>query len=132
MSDSMWNQYGLLDKTRAILSEFIQSDPHTFGQPFVSVYQIAILFTERYPQDVQAINKQMSGVGEGVEVADSLPAYLAHQLSQNIKNGNITDIDAAWLSTHDINHINFSYQRRELKGTGNSTYKGYSLFRLVR
>ena len=132
MSDSIWNQFDLLGKTISILREFLQDDPHAFGQPFLSVYQIAILLTERYPEEMRAIDKQMSGLGEGVEIADSLPAYLAHQLSFHIKNGSITDIEAAWLSTHDINHINFSYQHRELKCTGNSAYKGYSLFRLRR
>ena len=62
---SQWEQYVMTAKIESILRDFKYAEPHAFGQPFLSVYQISLEFEHRYPEDFDALGYKISGIGSG-------------------------------------------------------------------
>lgn len=79
---SMWEQHNLTERLTEILNDF-GSDGHHFGRPYLTSYQLAIELQQRFPGATAAVNKSLGGIGTGGH--DSLPQYLAHELSRHIK-----------------------------------------------
>jgi hypothetical protein len=97
---SLWIDLGMEEKVRKILED--QSTPyrkdktnHPFGRSFLTIYQIAILFKEKYPDDFKAIGKSVGGKGEGK--GNSLAMYISGELSRRIGK-KIKDIEGGFIS----------------------------------
>ena len=58
---SIWNDYSIELRIRDILDVESRREGHHFGRPFLTAYQIAILFAERYQEDLDAIGKEIGG-----------------------------------------------------------------------
>ena len=87
---SNWQTLEIADKVREILRDMPLKQPHHFGNPYVSSYQLAIEFSKRYPEATKVIGFPVGGEGSGAH--NSLAEYLAGQLSQHIHSGDVTDI----------------------------------------
>ena len=92
---SIWNDYSIETRIRAILDVEPRREGHHFGRPFLTAYQIAILFAERHPEDFDAIGKEIGGRGAGP--SQSLAQYFAHELSKRLKTGRLPGIEGRFL-----------------------------------
>ncbi|GIK63182.1 MAG: hypothetical protein BroJett018_09760 [Chloroflexota bacterium] len=119
---SNWEQLSIGQKITRILEDVSLPKEHhfeDFGRPFLTVYQIAIEFEKRYPEDAKVLR----------ENGDFIYRYFANELSQRIKNKTISHIEPAWLSAQSIQEIAFHYGE---PGQGNLRMEGFSMFRLRR
>ncbi len=117
---SNWGLLEIEHKITRILEDLtLPKDHHfdDFGRPFLTVYQIAIEFEKRYPEDAKILQKN----------GDFIHRYFAYELSQRIKNESIKHIEPAWLATQSIREISFSGGET---GQGNLRMEGFSMFRL--
>lgn len=92
---SIWQQHSIESRIRAILAS-VPHDGHHFGRPFLSAYQIAIAFAQRYPREANLIAKPIGGGDIGRH--DSLAQYFANQLSGRIRDGELSDIEGRYLN----------------------------------
>ena len=97
---NFWIDLEMESKVREILVD--ESKPyrkdkagHPFGRSFLTIYQIAILFKEKYPKDFEAIDMPVGGKGKGK--GNSLAMYIAGQLSRKIGK-EIKDIEGGFIS----------------------------------
>ncbi len=106
MSMSLWQELSIEDKVTQILRDLPDATPgHHLGHPFLTTYQIAIEFAKRHPDDATRLGFPIGGVGTGQR--NSLTQYLAGQLSRNIRDGQLTQIEGRLLSNQHLNDINF-------------------------
>lgn len=103
---TQWDTLGLDRKIADILGGVYYHKPdHHFGRPFMTAYQLAIAFAERYPHDAQAMGLPVCGRGTGQHT--SLPQYLAGQLSRRIQSGKTTTIEGDFLSNCHLRDVMF-------------------------
>ncbi len=95
---SIWEDF----RSKRASTTFSTSRPanlaHHFGRPFLTAYQIAISFTDRFPDDRVLIGKQIGDKGTG------LSQYIARELSDRIKKDRLTGVESA-----DLHHRYFSF-----------------------
>ena len=102
---SMWTQYDVLGKILEVLRS-VSYDHHFGGRPFITVYQIAIELMRRYPTLAADLGKEIGGAASGVG-GNSLPLYLGKRLSDDIRDGKITDIEGSFLGNMNLREISF-------------------------
>jgi hypothetical protein len=83
------------DKIHSILDVESHEPGHHFGRPFLTPYQIAIAFRERYPEEFRQIGKPLGGRGAGQH--DSLAQYIALELSRGIRANRLMNIEGRFL-----------------------------------
>ena len=104
---NFWETNGLEEKIVGLLAEVSYYEPgHHFGRPFLTAYQLAILFKERYPEEFRRFGHPVGGRGSGVQF--SLASYLAGQLSRKIKNRELDNIEGGFLSNRQFQQIDFN------------------------
>lgn len=119
---SNWEQLSIGQKITRILEDVSLPKEHhfeDFGRPFLTVYQIAIEFEKRYPEDAKILTQE----------GDSIARYFARTLSDKIKDGHIPHIEPAWLLDQSIREITFYGSE---SGKSNPEYEAFSMFRLLR
>ena len=92
---SQWELLQMDDKIHSILDVESHEPDHHFGRPFLTPYQIALAFRERYPEQFRQIGKPIGGKGTGQQ--DSLAQYIALELSRRIKAEQLTNIEGRFL-----------------------------------
>ena len=129
MNTSLWQELNIENKVTQILRDVPNAAPeHHLGRPFLTSYQIAIEFANRYPDDVVRIGFPIGGVGIGQK--NSLAQYLAGQLSRNISAGQLTNIEGGFLSNQHLNDINFQSGDEIIQSSLTNTNFTLSMFRL--
>jgi len=124
MNVSLWDQYGLEGKIRGILmGENYYNPNHHFGKPFLSGYQIAIEFANRYPNIFKQLGYPIGGAGIQQQV--SLAQYFSQQLSARINSGKITNIEGGFLSNTHLSDVIFTDNGYPLHSS--ATKSGYAL-----
>lgn len=78
---------------------------HRLGRPFLTAYQLAIEYDERFPELLEQCGWPIGGRGVGVR--DSLAKWLARNLARCIRNGEIEDIEGGFLSDLHLACITF-------------------------
>ena len=125
---SIWDEHDLERKITDILSEIRPDDPaHHFGRPFLTAYQLAIEFARRFPQDVPA-GHQVGGRGVGQRY--SLAQYLARELSRNMRDGRIRNIEGGFFSNLHLANVVFDNGGTDLESSLTDTPYDLSMFRL--
>jgi hypothetical protein len=99
---------------------------HHFEQPFMTTYQIAIAFLERFPNDAEQIGLPLGGAGTGQYT--SLAQHLGGQLSR-IASDRDALIEGGWLSEEYIEDISFTKGGEPLLPSRGAR-KSFSMFRL--
>lgn len=128
---SIWGDNQLADKVSQILSTIEYQDPtHHFGRPYISAYQLAILFAENYPEDYRSIGKLIGG--EGIGERTSLAQYLARELSMRIKSGEIDNIEGAFFSNEKLKDIFFTFGDQEIRSSLTTSGYDLSIFRMIK
>jgi len=86
---SKWEEYQIAEKILQILDVESIPEGHHLGRPFMTPYQIAIAFKERYPDDFKKMGMPLGGKGTGQHT--SFSQYIARQLSRCINNKTLSD-----------------------------------------
>lgn len=103
---SLWEEHAIEAKIIQILSDVSDYDPeHHLGRPFLTAYQIAIAFAQRYSDTFEHIGLPVGGLDTGQR--DSLAKYLANQLSRKVKAGDLSEIEGGFLSNDHLHDISF-------------------------
>lgn len=98
---------------------------HHFGRPFVWSYQIAIELSER----AEFANLKTPVGGKGIGQHNSLAQYISGQLSKRIKNGDIRDIEGAFLYRKHVRTVVFKKGKTTIESTVQPSFDA-ALFRL--
>ncbi|MDE0053032.1 MAG: hypothetical protein OXT64_02080 [Gammaproteobacteria bacterium] len=69
---------------------------HHLGRPFLTAYQLAIAYDQCFPELRAQLGLTIGGRGSGEH--QSLPQWLALNLSRSIRSGEIVDIEGSFLS----------------------------------
>jgi hypothetical protein len=98
MALTKWDEHDMENKLISILGNVATSKagPDEFGYRYLTSYQLAIAFAERYPAEFAAMRLPIGG--QGVGQRNSLAQYLAGELIRRIAEKKITRIEAAYLS----------------------------------
>ena len=115
------------DNVRAILSGvyYRPNRHHHLGRPFLTAYQLAIAYDRRFPELRRQLGLPIGGSGAGAN--RSLPQWLARNLSQRIRSGEIEDIEGGFLS--DLHRADICFNGPE--GIVRSSVGDISIFRLI-
>ena len=125
---SIWNDYSIETRIRDILDVPPRREGHHFGRPFLTAYQIAILFAERYRDDLDAIGKEIGGRGAGP--SQSLAQYFAHELSKRLKSGRLPGIEGRFLHGASVKTLEYHSPDGDV-ASSTGTASGLSMFRLT-
>ncbi len=126
---SEWEEYQILDKLLEILDvESIPSEHH-LGRPFMTPYQLAIAFKQRFPEIFNAIGLPVGG--KGTNQHSSLAQYLARELSRHIKNHSISNqIEGGFLYNGYLSDLTFFDGEEEIVSSSEQSYH-LSIFRRI-
>ncbi|MGH2706347.1 MAG: hypothetical protein ACRDJ4_15050 [Actinomycetota bacterium] len=84
----------------------VKGQPHVFGRPYITAYQLAIALDQRHPQIRAALGLPLGGVGIGDQ--HSFAPYLANQLSTHIQDhGDAYQVEGAFLSNQHVEGLTF-------------------------
>ncbi len=125
---SLWDQLQMDRKMTQILNVQSHDPTHHFGRPFLTPYQIAITFQQRFPQDFQTIGKPIGGRGTGQQ--DSLAQYIALELSKRIKDARIRNIEGRFLHRANLLTLQFEVRGRAIESSSMQAYD-LSMYRLI-
>ena len=129
-AESFWETHGLQEKFVGLLAEVSYYEPdHHFGRPFLTAYQLAILFKERYPEEFRRFGHPVGGRGSGVQF--SLSSYLSGQLSRKIKNGELDNIEGGFLSNRQLRQIDFDDGRSTVTSSVTESQYDLSMYRYI-
>lgn len=123
---SIWQDHSVDTRIREILASVPESGHH-FGRSFLSAYQIAIAFNQRYAHTAGLIAKPVGGTHTGRY--DSLAQYFANQLSQRIRNGELRDIEGRYLNGRFLESLR--YNNGEETVSSSLRQANMSIFRLA-
>ena len=101
---SIWQDHSIVSRIREILAS-VPDEGHHFGRPFLSAYQIAIAFDQRYRREADLIAKPVGGKDTGRH--DSLAEYFANQLSRRIRNGTLSGIQGRFLNGRFLESLRY-------------------------
>ena len=105
-TESFWADNDLGRRVTDILSANASSeDDHHFGASFVTAYQLAILLKARYPAVFERFGHPLGGRGADDHVG--FAQYIAGQLSQRIRSGEIAFVEGRFLSYEQVQHLEF-------------------------
>lgn len=80
---------------------------HDFDPPYLTAYQLAIALVERDKDFCNKLAMPLGGKDSGE--GETLPRYLARELSRRIGTKEIEDIEGAFLSVKSIKHLAFTH-----------------------
>ena len=126
---TFWSNNNLEQKIIEVLADVAYYNPdHHFGRPFLTAYQLAILFKERFRTVFESFGHPIGGKGSGVSY--SFTKYLANQLSRKIQSGEITSIEGSFISNRRLRDIEFSDEEESITSSSTDTRYDLSLFRI--
>jgi len=129
---SMWEEFQFEARILEILREHAGRDHH-MGPAFLSPYQIAIEFARQHPADFQLLQHRGFPLGgEGAGVQNSLPQYIAKELSSRLQDGRITTIEGGFLSSRDMQDLIFLFEGQQVRSSLTRSGFDLSLFRVRR
>lgn len=125
-----WEQFEMEERIFSILRDVPDAaDDHQLGGAYLTAYQIAIEFKQRYLEDFEAFGLPLGGIGTGQQ--NSLSQYIAQQLSRRIGAGHLPEVEIGFLSNLHLKNIQFQDGEDEI--TSSLTDSGFtlSMFRLT-
>ncbi len=125
---SLWDQLDMDVKINQILDVQSHARNHHFGRPFLTPYQIAISFQQRFQQEFQAIGKPVGGKGTGQQ--DSLAQYIALELSKRIQDQRITNIEGRFLHRANLHALQYEEGGNIVESSSMQAYD-LSMYRLI-
>ena len=103
-TDSFWTENRLGQLITDILSDAASGESeHHFGPSFVTAYQLAILVKAQCPRVFQRFGHPVGGQGAGDHLG--FAGYIARQLSQRTRNGDLPNVEGRFLSYRHVRHL---------------------------
>ena len=124
---SFWEDNNIVDSVNQILLE-VEDEGHHLGRPFLTAYQLAIEFANRYPDIVTRLGKQIGGAGTGEHT--SIAQYLALELSRQIKRDPDYTIEGGFISNRYVKELSYQYNNETITSSLTGTQYSLSMFRL--
>lgn len=124
---SYWEEYNIGDIVNQILS-VVEDEGHHFGRPFLTAYQLAIEFADRYPDIFTRLGKQIGGAGTGEHT--SLAQYLALELSRQIRDNQDYPVEGAFISNRYVRELSYNHNNEIITSSVTGTGYSLSMFRL--
>jgi hypothetical protein len=125
---SFWEDNNIGDRINQILSDVEDEGHHFGGRPFLTAYQLAIEFADRYPDIVTRLGKQVGGAGIGERT--SLAQYLALELSRQIRDNPDYPVEGAFISNRYVRELSYDYNNETITSSLTGTQYSLSMFRL--
>jgi hypothetical protein len=125
---SLWEQHNVTNLIRQILASVAPGPQDGVGRPFMTTYQIAIEFEQRFPNVVTALGHTAGGQGQGYR---ALTNYIARWLPDRIVNRGVTDIEFRFLSALHMTNLEFDNGGNPVTATTNQAGFDATMFRLV-
>jgi len=125
---SNWTDLDIEAHILEILREVQYCREHHFGRPFLTAYQIAIIFNQRFPGETRQLGLQVGGKNIGER--NSLAQYLAGQLSKRILSGEIRETEGAFISNINLSEISLEDGGRIVVSSLTDTQYDLSMFRV--
>jgi hypothetical protein len=127
---SIWEEFDFENRILAILRTHAGRSHH-MAPAFLSPYQIAIEFALLHPAEFEQLREQGFPIGgEGAGVRNSLPQYIARELSSRLHDQRITSIEGGFLSSYHIEDLTFNHEGRSIRSSLAGSGFDLSLFRL--
>jgi hypothetical protein len=124
MGNSQWDQHHVTDLVREILRDAPPDQRYGTGRAFMTTYQLAIEFTNRFPGVAGQLGFRAGGQGEGPY---ALTTYLARWLPDRISRG-VVDIELRFLSSDHLVSLQFD---GNVTATTNQPGHDSTMFRLI-
>ena len=125
---TIWEEFSIEARVCEILDVPPREPGHHFGRPFLTAYQIAISFAERFDSDYRRIGKLIGGKGAGP--SQSLAQYLARELSARIKNHRLPGIEGAGLHGAHLQKLEYHSSKEGSHESSVGPSSELSMFRL--
>ena len=127
---SKWKDLSIHSKVEDILEPISGENPnHHLGGPFLTAYQLAIEYAQRFPEDLRRLDLPVGGKDSGVHY--SLAQYLARQLSGKIKSREITSIEGCLMSNRHVIDLVFNDNGTHVHSSLSGKHASLSMFRLI-
>ena len=126
-TETKWDANSLESKIVKLLKD-IRYEGHHLGRPFVTGYQLALLFKKEFPEDFKRLGGVVGGKGSGNK---NLTSYFARELSRRIKTREIKHIEGGFLSEQRLRRIEFTDARKAVSSTPTGGKNGMAVFRYV-
>ena len=127
---SMWTEFDFGQRILDILGS-VGARNHHMGNSFLTPYQIAIEFAQRFPDDFQQLEQRGYPIGgEGAGVRNSLPQYIAGELSRRIRESEFDDIEGGSISSCHMCELSFDHEQDIIRSSLTNSGYDLSLFRL--
>ena len=127
---SKWERFHFEERIIDILRD-VSTGEHHLGRSFLTPYQIAIEYKQRYRTDFDQIGLPVGG--EGVGQYNSLAQYIGGQLSRKIRNGELSQrIEGGFLSGSHVSRLSLADYGSEVVASSFSAGGDLSIFRLIR
>jgi hypothetical protein len=127
---SKWEQHGVQDRVLdALGAVHIANQPHAFGRPFMTAYQLVIKMEQAEPGLCEAMGYVIGGAGTGHL---SFARYLANQLSSRISRGDpiADEVEGAFLTNNDVRGLIYDGPTGPITSTLTGSGYDLSMFRL--
>lgn len=126
-----WQHFGIEELIKRVLREVrYQPNPqHHFRTPYFTAYQLAIGVNRLNPEIITTMGYEIGGKGTNRKV--SFTQYIAKELSERIKNGQITDIEGAFISNIFVKNLTYAYSDVSIVSSLTGTDYDLSMFRLT-
>ena len=124
-----WERFEFEGRVSEILRsvQYYKKDHH-FGRPFLTAYQNAIEFANRYPEDFRQISLKIGGRRSGERT--SLAQYIAGELSRRILSGELKDTEGGFISNRHLKTITFDHDGKTVESSLTGGAYDLSMFRL--
>ncbi len=123
-----------IDDIREILGNCPEyEEGHHLQRPFMSAYQIAIRFAERYPDHTLVGKLEVGGkeTGRHTSLAQRIARFLSRALHDEKKKGDL-NIEGGFLSHDLIKDLCFKNpDGEEIRVSTLSSQRGHAIFRLI-
>jgi len=117
----------MIQELVTILSEVEEyEESHHLGRPFLSAYQLAIAFSERYPTHHLVTSLPLGGLG--TNEPQSLTQQIARTLSSALRNQQLPSVEGGFISHKFIDEMRF---RGNVSVSTLKTKPGHSIFRYI-
>ncbi len=96
-----WDAYRVEPAVLEILQDVRSHEQgHALGRPYLTAYQLAVAFDQRYPAIAADLAREIAGTGD--DWIATLAGYLAQEMAARIRSGRLPGVQAALLSDRHL------------------------------
>lgn len=124
----MWEVFGVTDYVRQVLESIPPDTTYGTGRPFLTTYQLAIEFANRFPVVAASITASIGGEGHGPY---ALTTYLGRWLPHRIMNRQAAGIELRFLAHTHISEVRLDTGQEDISTTSDQSRVNFTMFRAI-